>query len=157
MCFKIIGRGKCMEDKRKRAFAEVYDIIQHSEKGIKEKISPKFINILENNMDRSQTVNIDYNKELREPNILHETKIILGIIYRDYLCSPEEKQQLIKNENELYEKIEKAKQEKYSVDNLFKNVKCSVEKTNEPTEIVVIKELKWYEKLFNKIKGIFKR
>jgi len=145
-----------MEDKRKRAFAEVYDIIQHSEKGIKEKISPKFINILENNMDRSQTVNIDYNKELREPNILHETKIILGIIYRDYLCSTAEREQLIKDENELYNKIEKAKQEKYSVDNLFKNVKYSVEKTNEPTEIVVIKELKWYEKIFNKIKGFFK-
>lgn len=146
-----------MDNKRKIAFAEVYDIIQHSEKSIKEKISPKFLNILENNMDKSQMVNIDYSKELKEPNILHETKIILGIIYRDYLCSTIERNQLINDENDLYNKIEQARQEKYSVDNLFKNVKYSAEKNNNSTEIVVIKELKWYEKLYNKIVRIFKK
>lgn len=153
-----------MEDKRKIAFAEVYDIIKHSDISIQKRISPTFMNIIENNMDKSYKVMIDYNKELEEPNILHETKIILGIIYRDYLCAPEKKQQLIRNENELLQKIEKERQDKYSVDNLFKNTKyAQTGNTNNTVEenrnmdIAVYQKEKWYIKFWNSIMKIFKK
>lgn len=153
-----------MEDKRKIAFAEVYDIIKHSDISIQKRISPTFMNIIENNMDKSYKVMIDYNKELEEPNILHETKIILGIIYRDYLCDAEKKKQLIKSENELLQKIEKERQDKYSVDNLFKNTKYAqtgninnTVEENRNMDIAVYQKEKWYIKFWNSIMKIFKK
>lgn len=143
-----------MENKRGTAYAEVYDIVKHSDISIQEKISSKFMSIIENNMDKSYNVMIDYTKELEEPNILRETKVILGIIYRDYLCSPEEKQELIKNENELLRRIEEEREAKYSVDNLFRNTKYA--KTPEVNrDIMVIKKGKWYKKIWNGIMKLF--
>lgn len=145
-------------DERKIAFAEVYDIIKHSDLEVQNKISKKFIELLENCMDKSYEVNIDYTKELKEPNIHHETKVIMGIIYRDYLCSSDEKERLLKLENDEYSKIKKELEEKYSYDNLFKNnkpIENSIIKIEDNNKVIKHKELKWYQKILNKIKLLF--
>lgn len=143
------------------AFAETYDIIKHSDISIQSKISPKFMNLLMSAKDNSYRVNIDYEKTLDE-QIQHETKVILGIIYRDYLCTPEKRQELIKNETELLERIEKEKNEKYSVDNLFKNrqnplniQQQQTNQSNEQNEIIEYKKEKWYEKIVKFFKNLF--
>lgn len=146
-------------NKTKMAFSETYEIIKHSNKDIQNKISPKFINLLELNRDASYIPNIDYSKSLDEQKIQHETKIILGIIYRDYLCDSPKRQELIKNENELLEQIEKERQEKYSVDNLFKNLKYAQNNNDETEnkEIMEFKKENWLSKIWNKIINIFKK
>lgn len=148
-------------DKTKIAFTEAYEIIKHSNKEIQDKISVNFINILEQYRDISYIPNIDYSKSLDEQTIQHEAKIILGIIYRDYLCDIQKKQELIKNEKELLQQIEKEKLEKYSVDNLFKNTKYAsnnnITKENTTTEIVEYKKENWLSKIWNKIINIFKK
>lgn len=143
------------------AFAETYDIIKHSDISIQSKISPKFMNLLMSAKDNSYRVNIDYEKTLDE-QIQHETKVILGIIYRDYLCTPEKRQELIKNETELLERIEKEKNEKYSVDNLFKNrqnplniQQQEANQSNEQNEIIEYKKEKWYEKIVRFFRNLF--
>lgn len=143
------------------AFAETYDIIKHSDISIQSKISPKFMNLLMSAKNNSYRVNIDYEKTLDE-QIQHETKVILGIIYRDYLCTPEKRQELIKNETELLERIEKEKNEKYSVDNLFKNrqnplniQQQQTNQSNEQNEIIEYKKEKWYEKIVKFFKNLF--
>lgn len=143
------------------AFAETYDIIKHSDISIQSKISPKFMNLLMSAKDNSYRVNIDYEKPLDE-QIQHETKVVLGIIYRDYLCTPEKRQELIRNETELLERIEKEKNEKYSVDNLFKNrqnplniQQQEANQSNEQNEIIEYKKEKWYEKIVKFFKNLF--
>ena len=146
-------------DNMQYVLAETYDIINHSSDEIKNKISPKFMEILSSAKDNSYTPNIDYEKSLQE-QIQHETKIILGLIYRDYLCDTEIRQELIRNENELLSRIEKERNEKYSVDNLFKNrpYMTNVQQTNqiqdnEQNKLIEHKEEKWYKK----IASFFKR
>lgn len=148
-------------DNMQYALAETYEIINHSSDEIKNKISPKFMEILVSAKDNSYVPNIDYEKPLEE-QIQHETKIILGLIYRDYLCDTEKRQELIRNENELLSRIEKERNEKYSVDNLFKNRPYTTDiqqpnqiQDNEQNKMVEYKEENWYEKIINFFKRLF--
>lgn len=139
------------------AFAEVYDIIKHSNKEIQQKIPKKFIHLLTTNMAENYKVNIDYDKSISEQeNIQHETKVMLGIIYRDFLCDVETKKKLFEKDRKELEKIEKEKQEKYSYNNLFKK---SQEYTPIPEDkqIIEYKKDTWYNRIWNKIKSIFKK
>lgn len=75
-----------METTTKQAFSEVYDIINHMDNEIKEKIPNGFINLVKNNMDINYKIDIDYSQSIVNQNLLHETKILLSLIYRDYIC-----------------------------------------------------------------------
>ncbi len=83
------------EGTTKQAFREVYDIIRHMEDELSEKIPKSFKEILKENMDLAYPVKIDYGKSINEQELLHETRIILSLIYRDYLCSPEKRKELM--------------------------------------------------------------
>lgn len=84
-----------MNDNYREAFAEVLEIIKHSRKDIVEKISLKFIEFLKTNKKVDYTVNIDFSDENWINNIKTETKTILGLIYRDYIISQQEREKLI--------------------------------------------------------------
>ena len=114
-----------MENDYGKIFAEVLDIINNSE------------------------------KEDWDNNISEETKEILALIYRDYIVSPEERKELIKEEAEFEKQKELELREKYNPDNLFKNkhkeINKEIEKENE-TAIVQYHEsiLIAKKKFFNK-------
>lgn len=141
-----------INDNTKLAFAETYDIIKHSSKEIQDKIPIRFINILDKFKKSNYISEFDYSQDLEKQNITYETKIILGIIYRDYLCDNRKREKLIAYESQLLEQIEKEKREKYSLDDLFKNKKCS----NEIQVIQVPKKENLFFKLFKTIKRILK-
>lgn len=141
-----------INDNTKLAFAETYDIIKHSNKEIQNKIPSRFINILDRFKKSNYISEFDYSKNLENQNITYETKIILGIIYRDYLCDNRRKEELMRYESQLLEQIEKEKQKKYSSDDLFKNKKYS----NEIQAMQVYKEENLFSKLFKTIKQILK-
>ena len=94
----------------------------------------------------------------------NETIIILGLIYRDFLCSPDERKKLQEKDARELQEVEKAIEqeirEKYNPDDIFKkrNQNNIEEKynTEQNTSMVVVREEKWYKKIFNIIKGIFK-
>ncbi len=101
-----------------QAFAEVYDIINHFEPQMYQKISKKFIDLIEKNKDDNYEVDIDYSQDINDQIKIRETKVILSIIYRDFICDKKLKQKL---EQYDYNKIEAKKMEKYNPNNLFKN------------------------------------
>ena len=142
----------------RKAFAEVYDIIKNSEKDVQDRISHKFMNFLSSSMDTSYNVKIDYSKPL-ENQIQHETKVILGLIYRDYLCDSQTRVTLVKSEAEELERIEREKIEKYSVDNLFKNRNMNLGNRLEKNKMKEKEEhgmIEYHKKgFFEKIKGFF--
>ena len=152
-----------MRNTTKEAFCEVYDIIKHMDKEMQEKIPNNFMNLIKENKALNYEFNIDYKKDIKN-QILRETKIILSLIYRDYLCSKEKREELLALDLEEIRREEKILQEKYKIDfESRKKEKIQNEEEIEDTEqekinlpIEVEKE-KWYMKIFNFIKKIFKK
>ncbi|MBR6504410.1 MAG: hypothetical protein IKT41_01595 [Clostridia bacterium] len=138
----------------KKALAEVKEIINHSEKEITDKIPNKFWNYIINNMDLMHSVNIDFYNENWEDTVLDETKAILAMLYRDYIANDDEREFLIKQEKEEEQRRERELREKYNPDNLFKNKEIS-EVNSEDNQLIVIEDLHWYQKIYQKILKIF--
>ena len=151
-----------MEQKYKKALSEVNIILAHTEKEVKDKIPEYFIQYIKENMDKNHKIKIQNNKELLEQNIMLETKQIIALMYRDYICTKDEREKLIRQEKEKYKRIEKEKQEKYKIDfkkiaqrKTQKNIIDKV-KTKEKSSLIERKEEKWYNNIIDKILKIFK-
>ena len=150
-----------MKNTINQAFSETYDVINHMSKEMQEKIPKSFINLIKENRDLDYKVNIDYSKDIKE-QLLKETKIILSLVYRDYLCSSEKREELLALDIEEIRREEKSSQEKYKIDfdsrkkEKLQDVEELKNKEQETLPIKVEKD-KWYIKVINFIKKILKR
>lgn len=148
-----------MQDQYLKAFSEVEQIIALMPEGLQKKIPEKFKNILSTWKDRNYAPNIQ--EPFEQCNIMEETKIILAVIYRDFLCSEEEKKEIKLKDSQKLMEYEKELREKYNPDDIFKNKKnnqIKMEETqSEETAMVEYKEKIFYKKLFDKIKHLFKK
>ena len=138
------------------SFSEAYDIILHMDKELVKKIPENFIKFVEQNKAEDYKTNIDYNKSINQQELQKGTRVILSIIYRDYLCSSEKKKELMKNDEDELKRIEQELREKYNPDNLFKK-KEKIEETTECVEIIEYKEENFLIKLIKKFISFFKR
>lgn len=139
-----------------KAFSEVDTILEYSNEEIRNKIPNDFILLIKNNKDINHKLVLDEKKPLNEQKILIETREILALIYRDYLCSEAERKELIKINNQKLEEIN----EEYDIQNIFdkrKNKVSAEDDINKETLPVVINKEKWYKKIFNFIKKLIKR
>ena len=152
-----------MKQEYKEAFTEVNEIIKMMPIELVNKIPSKFREMIEEEKDNN------YIPDIKEPiekcKLKNETIIILGLIYRDFICSPDERKKLQEKDARELQKvkkdIEEEMREKYNPDDIFKKKnQNNMEESNakeENTSMVVVQEEKWYEKIFNLIKRIFKR
>lgn len=148
-----------MHETLKQSFGEVYEILLHTEKTLYDKIPKSFINMIKENKDPNYNCKIDFTKSINDQNLLKETRAILSLIYRDYLCSNEERKKLIiKGKQELDEYDKKIKKN-YNADNLFKDKKSvtNMEGSNKDFLPSVIQKKSIFTKVLNCIKKIFKR
>ena len=151
------------------AFEEVYEIFKIMPRELLNKIPIEFQKIIEEERDKNYFANIQ--EPIENCKLTNETIILLGLIYRDFLCMPEERKKLQENEarelNEIQAKIENKLKEKYNPNDIFKskehenaeqensnNKNLVIEKEN--TELMVAEKEKWYKKILNMIKKIFK-
>ena len=89
---------------------------------------------------------------------MDESKIILSLIYREFLCSDEEKEILKIRDYEKLKEEEQQLREKYNPDDIFKNKNVpQEEQLFEETRMTIVQEEKWYQKIFNLIKNLFNR
>lgn len=154
-----------MKQEYKQAFTEVYEIFKLMPKELLSRIPNKFIEMIEEERDK------EYYPKIQEPienqKLKNETIIILGLIYRDFLCDAEEKKRLQEKDaremQKVQQEIEREMREKYNPDNIFKNRQTTKQETTstsnyqtQHTEMIKYQEQKWYQKIFNIIKGIFK-
>lgn len=150
-----------MKNTTNQAFSETYDVINHMSKEMQEKIPKSFINLIKENRDLDYKVNIDYSIDIKE-QLLKETKTILSLVYRDYLCSSEKREELLALDIEEIRREEKSSQEKYKIDydsrkkEKLQDVEELKNKEQETLPIKVEKD-KWYIKIINFIKKILKR
>lgn len=146
-----------MNDNYPKALKEVFVILNNSEKIIKESIPENFNNFILKNMDKEYTPEIDFNDLHWEDTILEETQQILAVIYRDYMVSKEEREQLLREESEEEKRIEQELREKYNPENIFKKKEKKEDINQDNTSLIKVEEIKWYKKIINKIISLFKR
>lgn len=151
-----------MKQEYMEAFTEVNEIIKMMPEELVNKIPNKFREMIEEERDKEYVPNIQ--EPLEKCKLKNETIIILGLIYRDFLCSPEERKRLqekdAKELAEVQKTIEKENREKYNPDDIFKNRRQSntdqTQQSQENNSMIVVKEEKWYQKIFSIVKGIFR-
>lgn len=143
-----------------RACSEVILIIKNSSEEVKNKIPNQFINFLQENENKDFVANIDFNKENLEEQLSKDAIAILGLIYRDYLVSSEERQMILYEEEQERLRYEKELREKYNPDNIFKKKNNNIlEKDGDiqlnQIQLVEVKKSSWLKRLLSKILSFF--
>lgn len=133
----------------KQAFTDLSVIIKMMSKSMREKINPKFINLIEQYKDTDYTSTVNPNIPIRNQELSETTQTLLALIYRDYLCDKDERKLLIEAENKELERIENKKIKQYEIDFSKRNISTSV--TTE-TALIEYKKENILTKIFNFIK-----
>ena len=134
------------------AFTEVYEILNCLDEEEVNKIPEEVRNVIEKNRNLDYNYEVNYDEDLSNQPMLTETKAILFNLFRDYLSNPEQKQKILKMQQEERIENEQHKQEKYN-----KNIFEEKKETNK-TEKLEITEYKesFINKAWNYIKKLFK-
>ena len=145
-----------IENRYTNAFAEVYEILQHLDKDEYKKISLNLIDTIKNNRNTRYVYKIDFDKKLKEQEMLPETKAILFNIFRDYLSTKAQKNKIKKWQLEDWKKLEEEKKKKYNSEVYFsKNIQnTSISKSE--NKLIEVKEKSLWKKIINKITNFFK-
>ena len=99
----------------KQALSDLSVIIQMMSENMRQKISPKFIKFIEENKDMNYESNINKKIPIRNQKLNENTKMLLALIYRDYLCSESIRKELLKKEKIEIENIENEQRKKYEI------------------------------------------
>lgn len=142
-----------MESNIYKSFSEVIDIIEHSEIEIQQKIPDKLKQLLKENRDTNYILDIDYSKDINEQELLQETREILAMIYRDYLCSDEEKNEIIVKNKKAINEL----QEQYDISKIFEQRKQKDNMQEEKNALIATEKISWYKKIIRILVGFFQK
>lgn len=136
------------------AITEVLYILKYLPKDMTANIPTNFLNFLNENSIPDYKPDFDLSKGLDNVRLKHKTKILLAIIYRNYICSEQERLDydkiLLQNENEYQIKLK----EKYNTDNIFKETKTEKNISDNNNELVIYKK-SYFTRIKDFIKKIF--
>ena len=148
-----------MTKEYREAFTEVNEILKYFNKDLLKKIPKEFIEKIKENMTTTYKVIYDNTKSLNEQNIKQETRAILSIIYRDYICDKETKEKIIQKDRKEWLELEEKKKEEYKNTELFKspikNQNISNDKYLKVVEKqnIIIKIIEKIKEIWRKIRG----
>lgn len=139
------------------AYSEVLGILKYISREDYEKIPKNRIEVFEVNSNKEYNFDYDPEKTLDEQNVSKRTKAIIGLLFRDYWATDEQKDKIIKNQNYDRQILEEQKKSMYDVENIFKkrSYENDIKENEEVKEMLVYKET-FFRKCINKIKSFFK-
>lgn len=139
-----------------KAYREVYEILKYIPKEESEKVPNGFKKFLEENMDRNYDYEVEHIEDFENQEMLHKTRVILAILYRDYWASQEEKEEILLRDKKQIIEEEEEKRQKYNPDNIFKqDKKVDSNYIEEQMQLIEYKE-NIFKKILNKLKEWFK-
>lgn len=148
-----------MKEEYREAFSEVEQIINLMPSDLANKIPLGFKKIIQS--EKSKTYIPNVTEPIEKSTLKTETTVVLAVIYRDFLCTKEEREKLIARDANKLAEFESELREKYNPNNLFKNKKVQQEtnynKTSQETAIIEYKNKNFLQKIFDKIKHLFKK
>ena len=108
MCHKWLREKKYL-----KAYVEVETVLLTLDDSLKKKIPQNVMKALAENKDKEYIFVYDFNKTIDKQDISTEAKIMLAKIYKDYLCSDEEREKWKEFDLFRLTKIEEHKKQKY--------------------------------------------
>ena len=139
------------------AYKEVYEILKYVPKEDLKRVPKKFMDMLEEKMNKNYKFSIDTSKDfIEEQELMIETRTILAYIFLNYWATEIQKEKVnIKFKKDI-EDAEKQKGDLYNV-NIFKNKKQLKENSEKEQEraMVIYKKENFITKIFNIIKNFF--
>ncbi len=153
-----------MKEEYREAFSEVSEIIKLMPTELANCIPIEFRDILESEKSKEYFPSI--REPLEEVHLKRESIILLGMIYRDFLCSKEERQHLKETEEqqmqELQEEMENLSKEKMNYSKKLSEINgypsqenvSGVRDSGLETRLTV-RGKKWYQKIVDLVKHLF--
>ncbi len=137
------------------AYSEVLGILKYFEEEDLKKIPSSKIELFETNQNKEYIFNYNPNKTFDEQNVSKRAKAIMGILFRDYWATDEQREEIIKKQERDRKILDEQKKSLNDIENIFKkrNHENEVEIKE---EIVVYKENK-FKKFFDKILNFIRR
>ena len=132
-----------------RVSTELIEIINNLDDETLKRIPKEEIKQFESAKDNNYKFKYDHSKELKDQNIMEDTKDLFTFIYLKYCCDEASRLDIIKRVNAEKERIN----EKYKYENIFKNNEKEVEKKENIMPMVVEEK----KSIFEKIKSYFKK
>lgn len=105
------------------ALAEVDSILKLMPENLLHKIPKSFLDFVEQKKSKSYITNFNFDMPLYEQNLLKETRVILSLIYRSYLCDSKQSRKLKIDDIIELKKNQIEIHKKYSYEKLFKKSK----------------------------------
>lgn len=145
----------------KVSITEVLYILKYLPNSLTSNIPTNFLNFLNNNSIPDYNPDFDLSKGLDNVKLKNKTKILLAIIYREYICSEQERSDynkiLTQNENEYQIKLK----EKYNINDIFNETKKekpsdATNTTNNNNKLVIYKK-SYFTRIKDLIKKIFNK
>lgn len=149
-----------VSEEYKIAATEILDIIEHLSLNATNKIPLQLLEFFKEVSREDYKPEFDYSGGLEKINFTPKTKALLAMIYRNYLCSEEERKEFDKKLFQNEEKYQQELREKYNPDKIFKNPEPEEnqkKENNQGTALIEYKEKKWYHKIFEKIRQLFSK
>lgn len=145
-------------DEYNKAYKEVYEILKYIPKEEYAKVPKSFIKFFEDNMDKDYIYKVENVKDFENQKMLHQTRVLLSILYRDYWATPEKRKEIIEKDNEQIAKYEEELREKYDVQKVFDRKASELTKKSETveenTQLIECKE-SVFKRMFNWLKKLF--
>ena len=139
------------------AYKEVYEILKYVPKEDLKRVPKKFMDMLEEKMNKNYKFSIDTSNDfIEEQELMIETRTILAYIFLNYWATEIQKEKVnIKLKKDI-EDAEKQKRDLYNVD-ILKNKKQLKENIGKEQEnaMVIYKKENFITKIFNTIKKFF--
>ena len=148
-----------MDTKTKETYSQVYGVLEMLGENYIKKLPSSLYKMIQEEKSNEYNPQYDSSIALEEQNIRKEAFAMIALFHLNYWCnSNEEKEKLKELFKENEEKYQAEIRERYNPDNLFKNkVKNKNVEQTEEKRLTVIQEEKWYQKIFNIVKKLFKR
>lgn len=99
---------------------EINAILDKCSEKVLAKIPFKLKELLKKIESKTYKFSYDSNKSLNEQKLKPKTRRLLALIYADYLCTVNEKEEYLRQLNDFFEEEKRIKYEKYNPDNMFK-------------------------------------
>lgn len=139
----------------REAFTEVNEILKYLSKDLINKIPKEFINNIKENISPSYEFKYDNTKGLNEQNLKQETRAILSVIYRDYICDEHIRKEIIQKDRKEWLELEKNKE--FGNIEVFKKKSIESSKTKEDKSLQLIKKQNIIIKIIEKMRIIWRK
>lgn len=145
-----------MSNVNSEVYTDISIIIEMMPESLRNKLSPEFIYFVNINKSKDYISNINPKVPLNKQTVRKETKEMMAIIYREYLCSAKEKEELLDRDEEIL-RNEDERKIGFDPKKIFVSRDENIYPSEEVNALVVKSEEGYITRIINKIKSIFKK